>query len=70
MLGVEGKCKLISTTRHDSSLQFRKQEIIDTWEQDWDEEYIYFVVNYDGWVTKVNLQTCDVYKYHIERVEH
>lgn len=58
--------KLISTTYNDKSVLFRKQEIMDNYEQDWDDENIYYKVELNGYITKVHLITGDVFKYSLE----
>jgi N6-adenosine-specific RNA methylase IME4 len=62
------KTKLVSTSYTDSSIIFRKEEIMNSWEQDWDDELIYFKIKNDGYITKVHLGTGDVYKYRMEEV--
>ena len=66
----KGNFELVSTYHTDLEVQFNKEEIINTWEMDWDDDNIYFKVSSDGWITKVNLDTCAVYKYRIDRVAH
>jgi hypothetical protein len=47
-----------------------KEWIINTWEQDWDNENMYYRVRRDGMLIKVDLETGDIFKYRVEEVVH
>ncbi|WP_165786747.1 hypothetical protein [Heyndrickxia camelliae] len=47
-----------------------KEYIITHYEQDWDDDNIYYSVREDGLIVKVNVETGDRMEYFMERVVH
>jgi hypothetical protein len=40
------------------------------WEQDWDNEHMYYRIRRDGMLIKVDLETGDIFKYRVGEVAH
>lgn len=47
-----------------------KEWIMNTWEQDWDCDHMYYRIRRDGMLVKVDLETGDIFKYRVEEVVH
>lgn len=52
----------------DKTIIFRKNEIMNTWEQDWDDELLFCEIDENGLITKVHLETGYVFRYKLDEV--
>lgn len=48
------------------SVTLNKEEIMETYEQDWDNEDEYYKVDESGKMIKVNIVTGDIFEYEID----
>lgn len=60
--------RTISLNLNDKSVVCDMEEIINTYEQDWDNDEIFYKIDSEGTITKINILTLDIYEYNMERV--
>jgi hypothetical protein len=59
-----------SNELNNGGITMNKEWIINTWEQDWDNENMYYKVRKNGLLVKINIVTGECYKYYVNQVVH
>jgi hypothetical protein len=47
-----------------------KEFIMKHWECDWDDDQMYYIIDCNGLITKINIETGKVYMYKINEAVH